>query len=72
MINLDNFSKYSFFPIQHENLLKYYRLQFDMIWTAQEIDMSQDRHDWKTLDPKTQRLIKFVLCFFAQADGLVF
>jgi len=71
MTNLDNFSKYSFFPIQHENLLKYYRLQFDMIWTAQEIDMSQDRHDWKTLDPKTQRLIKFVLCFFAQADGLV-
>ena len=66
-----DFQKYSFFPIEHENLLKYYRLQFDMIWTAQEIDMSQDRHDWQTLDPKTQRLIKFVLCFFSQADGLV-
>ena len=71
MTDSDDFRKYSFFPIEHENLLKYYRLQFDMIWTAQEIDMSQDRHDWATLDPKTQRLIKFVLCFFAQADGLV-
>ena len=71
MTDVDAFKKYSFFPIQHDNLLKYYRLQFDMIWTAQEIDMSQDRYDWQSLDPKTQRLIKFVLCFFAQADGLV-
>ena len=71
MTGFDDFRKYSFFPIEHDNLLKYYRLQFDMIWTAQEIDMSQDRHDWTTLDPKTQRLIKFVLCFFSQADGLV-
>jgi len=71
MGDMDAFRKYSFFPIEHDNLLKYYRLQFDMIWTAQEIDMSQDRHDWQSLDPKTQRLIKFVLCFFAQADGLV-
>ena len=67
----DAFRKYSFFPIEHANLLKYYRLQFDMIWTAQEIDMSQDRYYWQSLDPKTKRLIKFVLCFFAQADGLV-
>ena len=42
MTDVDAFKKYSFFPIQHDNLLKYYRLQFDMIWTAQEIDMSQD------------------------------
>jgi len=67
----NDFSKYSFFPIHHENLLKYYRLQFSMIWTAQEIDMSQDRADWESLDANTQKMIKFVLCFFAQADGLV-
>lgn len=66
-----DFSKYSFFPIHHENLLKFYRRQVDMLWTPQEIDMSQDRTEWKTMDEPTRNMVKYVLCFFAQADGLV-
>lgn len=65
------FSKYSFFPIQHPNILAFYRRQFDMLWTAQEVDFSADRGDWVTLDESTQKMLKFVLCFFSQADGLV-
>ena len=61
----------AFFPIKFPNLLKFYRKQTEMFWFAPEIDMSQDREDWAALDEPTKRMVKFVLCFFAQADGLV-
>ncbi len=66
-----DFSKYSFFPILYESLLKFYRDQFDVLWTVGEIDMSADRADWETLDESLQNVVRFVLCFFAQIDGLV-
>lgn len=62
---------YAFFPINHPSLLKHYTDQKNVFWTPQEIDMSSDRADWDELDEDSKRFIKFILCFFAQADGIV-
>ena len=57
-----DYSKYSFFPINYEPMLEFYRKQVDMFWTAQEIDMSADRSDWETVDEDLKDVVKFVLC----------
>lgn len=67
----EDFTKYSYFPIKYPVLEKYYQRQKEMFWTAQEIDYREDRKDWDELDADTAQFIKFILFFFAQADGIV-
>lgn len=67
----DYYSKYSHFPVESEKLEEYYQTQKNVFWTPQEIDFAEDRADWVKLDPPAKRFIKFILCFFAQADGIV-
>lgn len=64
-------SKYSHFPIDYPELEEYYQLQKSVHWTPQEIEYKNDRFDFEKLSEGTQRFIKFILCFFAQADGIV-
>ena len=66
-----DYSKYSYFPIKFPILEKYYQKQKDVYWTAQEIDYLGDRADWDKLDADSRKFIKFILFFFAQADGIV-
>lgn len=66
-----DFSKYSFFPVNHEVLIKYYQRQKSVFWTAQEIDYRGDREDWDNLDKNTREFLKFPLFFFAQIDGII-
>ncbi|MCL4114829.1 UNVERIFIED_CONTAM: hypothetical protein GTU68_043709 [Idotea baltica] len=41
-------------------------------WTAEEIDLSQDLHDWENkLNGDEKHFIKHVLAFFAASDGIV-
>merc|ERR1712137_850261 len=40
-------------------------------WTAEEIDLSQDNRDWKSLTDSERHFIKHVLAFFAASDGIV-
>merc|ERR1711879_517328 len=42
-----------------------------MVWTAEEIDLSQDNKDWDTLTDSEQHFIKHILAFFAASDGIV-
>lgn len=67
----DEYEKFSFFPIKHHNLLQLYKRQTSLFWMVDEIDFSADRHDWDNLNPNIQTFLKFLLCFFAQADGLI-
>jgi len=62
---------YAFLPIKNPRLIKYYTDQKNVFWTPADIDMSGDREDWNKLDDNTKHFIKFILCFFAQADGIV-
>jgi len=48
-----------------------YKKQVACFWTAEEIDLSQDRNDWDKLTEGERHFIKTVLAFFAGADGIV-
>lgn len=64
-------TRYSYFPIKYPVLEQYYQRQKNIFWTAQEIDYSNDRNDWDKLDEDSKKFIKFILFFFAQADGII-
>lgn len=41
-------------------------------WTAEEIDLEQDRVDWQLkLNDNERYFISYVLAFFAASDGIV-
>lgn len=66
-----DYTKYSYFPIESPLLEEYYQKQKNTFWIAQEIDYSADRYDWEKLDEDTKNFVKFILFFFAQADGII-
>lgn len=61
----------AFHPINHHGLDRHYQLLKLTFWHHGEIDLSQDRNDWKMLDENTKKFIKMILCLFAQLDGIV-
>ena len=40
-------------------------------WTVEEIDLADDKQDWKKLTKNEQHFIKTILAFFAASDGIV-
>jgi ribonucleoside-diphosphate reductase subunit M2 len=48
-----------------------YKKQVDCFWRPEEIDLSKDLNDWKTLTNDEQHFIKMIIAFFAGSDGLV-
>jgi ribonucleoside-diphosphate reductase beta chain len=65
--------RYTLFPISanEQDLYKMYKKQVASFWTAEEIDFSKDKEDWKKLNDNEQYFIKHVLAFFAGSDGVV-
>jgi ribonucleoside-diphosphate reductase beta chain len=71
-ILVENPNRFVLFPIEHEDIWKLYKQQEACIWTAEEIDLSQDITDWENkLNEDEQHFIKTVLAFFAASDGIV-
>lgn len=72
ILDADNF-RFTAKPInpKYEIFWKLYKIQQEMIWTAEEIDLSKDYDDFLTLNPDEQHFIKMVLAFFASSDGIV-
>lgn len=56
---------------EYEILWKLYKKQKEAFWTPEEIDFSEDRHDFKKLSFDIQFFIKRILAFFAGADSIV-
>lgn len=54
-----------------EVLWSLYKKQVAAFWTPEEIDFTNDRHDFKNLDENKKHFIKRVLAFFAGADTIV-
>ncbi len=77
MINIEpilqeNPNRFVLFPIQHDDIWKFYKNSQASFWTAEEIDLQQDLADWKQkLNEGEQHFIKHVLAFFAASDGIV-
>lgn len=63
--------KFSLFPLKKFNFWNLYKKQIAAIWTPEEIDFSQDYKDFMTLNEDQQHIIKMILAFFANSDGLV-
>jgi len=67
----DNPGRFVLFPIQHDDIWSMYKKHAASFWTAEEIDLSQDKRDWLSLNDGEQHFIKYVLAFFAASDGIV-
>ena len=68
----ENKNRFVLFPIQHDDIWKAYKMQEASIWTAEELDLSQDIVDWtEKLTDDERYFIKHILAFFAASDGIV-
>jgi ribonucleoside-diphosphate reductase beta chain len=68
----ENPDRFVIFPIQHNDIWKFYKNSEASFWTAEEIDLSQDLDDWEhKLSDDEKHFIKHVLAFFAASDGIV-
>ncbi len=71
-ILVENPDRFVLFPIEHNDLWEMYKKQQAMIWTAEEIDLQPDMHDWNNkLNADERYFLKHILAFFAASDGIV-
>ncbi len=64
--------RFVLFPIQHDDIWQFYKKSEASFWTAEEIDLGPDLHDWEhKLTDDERYFIKHVLAFFAASDGIV-
>lgn len=65
-------SRFVIFPIQQDDIWKFYKQAEASFWTAEEIDLNSDLLDWEhKLNDDERYFIKHVLAFFAASDGIV-
>lgn len=69
---LPTLNRFTVFPIENENLWALYKKAQMSNWTAEEVDVSNDMEDWKSLSDNEKHFIKYILAFFAGSDGIVF
>jgi ribonucleotide reductase beta subunit family protein with ferritin-like domain len=80
----ENPQRFVLFPIQYEEIWKFYKDALASFWTTEEIDLHQDLTDWTLLTENEKWFIshgmpptpssdnhKLVLAFFAASDGIV-
>ena len=66
-----NNDRFAIFPISYEPIWKLYKHMQSMYWKAEEIDLSNDYNDLISLSNEEQHVIRMILAFFANADGIV-
>ncbi|CAK3860297.1 Ribonucleoside-diphosphate reductase small chain [Lecanosticta acicola] len=68
----ENPQRFVLFPIKYHEIWQMYKKAEASFWTAEEIDLSKDLHDWnKRLNDDERYFISHVLAFFAASDGIV-
>jgi ribonucleoside-diphosphate reductase beta chain len=68
----ENPNRFVLFPIKHDDIWQFYKLNEACFWTAEEIDLSADLNDWNNkLNDNERHFVKHVLAFFAASDGIV-
>ncbi|KAF2860038.1 hypothetical protein K470DRAFT_258376 [Piedraia hortae CBS 480.64] len=68
----ENPHRFVLFPIKYHEIWQMYKKAEASFWTAEEIDLSKDLHDWnKRLTDDERFFISHVLAFFAASDGIV-
>lgn len=68
----ENKRRFVLFPIKYNEVWQMYKKAEASFWTAEEIDLSKDLHDWNNRMNENERFfISRVLAFFAASDGIV-
>lgn len=69
----DKYFRLTTLPIEptFQVLWDLYKKQEDSFWKAEEVDFSNDKKDFLTMDDSEQKFIKMILAFFAASDGIV-
>jgi ribonucleoside-diphosphate reductase subunit M2 len=68
----ENKQRFVLFPIKYHEIWQMYKKHEASFWTAEEIDLSKDLHDWHNrLNDDERYFISHVLAFFAGSDGVV-
>jgi ribonucleotide reductase beta subunit family protein with ferritin-like domain len=69
----DKYFRLTTLPIEptFQVLWDLYKKQEDSFWKAEEVDFSNDKKDFLTLDEPEQKFVKMILAFFAASDGIV-
>ncbi|KAK7418883.1 Ribonucleotide-diphosphate reductase (RNR), small subunit [Neonectria magnoliae] len=68
----ENPQRFVLFPIKYHEIWQMYKKAEASFWTAEEIDLSKDQHDWNNrLTADEQFFISHILAFFAASDGIV-
>ncbi|KAL4940898.1 hypothetical protein BDV06DRAFT_195640 [Aspergillus oleicola] len=68
----ENPHRFVLFPIKYHEIWQMYKKAEASFWTAEEIDLSKDLHDWNNrLNEDERFFISRVLAFFAASDGIV-
>lgn len=64
--------RFVLFPIQYHEMWQMYKKAEASFWTAEEMDLLKDMHDWNDrLNDNERHFISHVLAFFAASDGIV-
>ena len=58
-------------PIRHKNLWSIYKQQQAVIWTVEEVVLTEDKADFESLSPDVQHVILMIMGFFSVSDQLV-
>jgi len=68
----DNAQRFVLFPIKYHEIWQMYKKAEASFWTAEEIDLSKDMHDWNNkLNDDEKYFVSHILAFFAASDGIV-
>lgn len=68
----ENPQRFVLFPIKYHEIWQMYKKAEASFWTAEEIDLSKDLHDWNNrLNDDEKFFISHILAFFAASDGIV-
>ncbi|KAF9425168.1 Ribonucleotide-diphosphate reductase (RNR), small subunit [Entomortierella beljakovae] len=64
--------RFVLFPIRFHEVWQMYKKAEASFWTAEEVDLSKDMHDWENRLSEDERFfISHILAFFAASDGIV-
>lgn len=68
----ENAQRFVLFPIKYHEIWQMYKKAEASFWTAEEIDLGKDIHDWENrLNDDEKFFVSRVLAFFAASDGIV-
>ena len=67
-----NEDRFVMFPIEYPKIWEMYKKGMANIWTAEEIDLADDKAEWNNkLTDNERYFLSHILAFFAASDGIV-